>query len=321
MASRRYQDEIERLRTITNLRSTNFPSDAQWMQFLSSAVKSLQDRILSINPKICQTFTYKFGVIDERETYPLPVSVSRVIDSYWEPTIVSTAFPNRVPIRSIDGYDTDAQNGASNWAERQFFIKENWPNKQYALSPPPKAGIPSAVTVVYVPKLPELHFGSAPAWTSTSLTLDNSATGLLLRSVNDYRDCILRVTDVSTGAVGRGAFARVTSSDPDTLILNFTAGWRRENNQGSTSGLTIPTGSTLGYQIEAPIEESWMLAALNETAKAALGKDADAQMRIPLIDTTYPLTVQSLLNSVEEQSPVANVVTRDVYSSWPSGGY
>lgn len=323
MSARRHQDEIERLRTATNLRGTNFPSDTQWMMFLSQSLKGLQDRVLSTNPRACMVQQYKFGVQNERETYPLPVSVTRVISAWWEPVVQSTAFPYREQMFPVDGYNTDAilqgSYSGTRWSRNRFYLKEMWPNKQFGLIPPPKQNIPSAVTIEYVAKLPELHFADAVGWTSTSLVFNSTATGIITRSVNDYRDAMLRVTSLSTGGAGMGAFAKITSYDPDTLTARFTAGWRRENNQGSTSGLIIPTGSTLGYQIESPMPDEWQIAALNETAKMGLAKDADAQQRIPLIDATYPLTIQSLINSLEEQSPAANVTTRDVYS--PMGGF
>lgn len=321
------RQSITRLRNITQLTQSQFPSDTEWLDFISQAARIIQNAVLNIDPRACQLLTWTFGLSASSEAYPIPSAVKRVVGVYYfDPTDPSTPKMRR-EVYPVDGADRQRYAGRRIFDLRSPFsytLKEVYPQKLLLLMPPPQSGpFPSALQVECVPELPQLHTGQATSVTASTIVMDNPANptfiGQLRQTPNAFRGSIVRITGVSgAGAAGLGAFGRVRFSNADTRTLTLENGWLSESPAGGSATLlttsgSVPIGPTgILYQIEPPLQDSWWDTVLHTAAKLALSKDADSQQRIPLLDGWAGMSLEQLTADVRRQHSQATSRIRDV---------
>lgn len=286
-----------------------FPTDSQWMSYISKALQTLYLFVHKWAPRALPVGTHVFSTIANQQTYTLPQDFAAVLEHpEWRETstasrqIILPTYPHHpmIYVARKDSYD-----GAS-FTKYEIWRHATLPDRyQIALYPYPQsatAGTVGANTVQldYARRPLEQFFGYTSAVTSTTLTvgLPQSTFGTVVRVADYYKNTLLFAFAATSNAF---QYNVVSAFDPVSQVFTFATSW--------AGG--APTG-TVGYMTAPQVVELWQKALIAQACTYALQKDENSTGMLGVMKQNLADAYAELQYYLEVQYPKGPRTPRSV---------
>jgi hypothetical protein len=302
---------VEKARARSNYTDINFPTNRQWLDFITQGIKSVWQLVFQHQPRALPVSTVQLTTINDQLRYDLPYDFAGSVDVEWNEAVWGSPIPI-LPVHRRHPLIFPSRKTFLNTTHWKYEIhkKEGAIPERYQLAiyPRPQNSISGSVgsnTVVvsYVPRPLELHYGVAQAAGSASLTFSSASnlTGILVGVPDYYKNCGIWVYDALAGKYQGNV---VASYNPLSQIATMATPWA-----------TIPTASgtiTIQYMTVPTVPQQWIDAIIAEAITYAILKDSDFEGKLQPMQSILALEWRKLKTALDLSYPCGPQLVHDV---------
>lgn len=291
---------IEQCRDEAQFPSGAFPTDSQWMNYISKALQTVWLFVHRWAPRALPRGTYIFSTIAGQHTYTLPQDFAAVLaHPEWRETatLAREVILPTYPVHPLIYVERKSYYGGTSRTQYEIWRHESLPDRyKIALYPYPQDEIPNTVganrvQLDYARRPLAQFFGSTNSVTATTLTLGapHSTFGQVIRVPDYYKGTQMFVYGATTNAF---QFVTVSAFSPALNHFTFTTSWPIGTPTGAVSYMTAPI-----------VVELWQKCIVSQACLYALRKDENSTGMLAPIQAQLVADYADLQYYLETQYP------------------